>query len=250
MIIHFHFLKHTLTMKVKESKLKYNLKIEVMKKISGLLLLVVMIIAVENVQGQVSTGVDLYSSYVWRGTQYCGPSIQPYIGYTAGGFSIGTWGSAGFNGADNKAGYMEMDLYTKYAFKFGLSLGLTDYYYPGTKFFDTSKETGAHGLEVNLGYTVGGLSLAGNYIVNQAGGAATAGGDKYFEVDYNFKDFGLFAGAGDGWHTTDGKFKVVNVGITSGKTIKITDSFSIPVKGSIILNPATEQFFIVVGVSL
>jgi hypothetical protein len=221
-----------------------------MKKVYGLLLLVVIMIAVENVQAQVTTGVDLYSSYVWRGTQYCGPSIQPYIGYTKGGFSIGTWGSAGFNGPDNKAGYMEMDLYAKYTFGFGLSLGLSDYYYPGTKFFDVSKATGAHGLEVNLGYTLGGLSLAGNYIVNQAGGAATTGGDKYFEVGYAFKDFSLFAGGGDGWHTPDGKFGIVNVGIGSSKSIKITDTFSIPVKGSIILNPTTEQFFIVVGVSL
>jgi hypothetical protein len=215
-----------------------------MKKVYGLLLLVVVLISVENAKAQISTGVDLYSSYVWRGVKYSGPSIQPYVGYTNGGFSAGAWGSAGYEG------YMEMDLYAKYTFGFGLSAGLTDYYYPGNKYFDISDSTGAHGLEVNLGYTVGGLSLAANYIVNQAGGAATTGGDKYFEVGYAFDKLNLFVGAGDGWHTPDGKFGVVNVGIGTSKEIKLSDTFSIPVKGSVILNPTTEQFYIVVGVTL
>ena len=34
------------------------------------------------------------------------------------------------------------------------------------------------------------------YIVNEAGGAASAGGDMYFQAGYAFKDFNLFAGAG------------------------------------------------------
>jgi hypothetical protein len=201
-------------------------------------------IAVENVKAQVSTGVDLYSSYVWRGTKYSGPSIQPYIGYTNGGFSVGAWGSAGFDG------YMEMDLYTKYTFGFGLSAGITDYYFPGNKYFDISDSTGAHGLEINLGYTLAGFSLAANCILNKAGGAATTGGDKYFEIGYAFNKVNLFVGAGDGWHTPNGKFGVVNVGIGTCKEIKISDSFSIPVKGNMIFNPTTEQFYIVVGISI
>ncbi len=193
---------------------------------------------------EVSTGVDIYSSYVWRGTNFSGPSIQPYIDFSAGGFSLGAWGSQGYDG------FQEMDLYMSYGFDFGLSLGLTDYYYPGTEFFDYSTETGAHAFEINAGFEVGALSLAANYILNEAGGAASAGGDMYYEIGVAAGSVDLFLGAGDGWHTPDGEFGVCNLGIGTSKEIQITDSFSLPVSGSAILNPTTEQFFIVVGISL
>jgi len=191
-----------------------------------------------------STGVDLYSSYVWRGTNFSGPSLQPYVDFTAGGFSIGAWGSQGYDG------FQEMDLYLSYGFDFGLSLGLTDYYYPGTEYFDFSTESGAHAFEINAGFEAGALSLSANYILNEAGGAASAGGDMYFEAGVSAGSVDLFVGAGDGWHTPDGEFGVCNVGIGTSKEVTMTDSFSLPVSGSVILNPTTEQFFIVVGISL
>jgi len=191
-----------------------------------------------------STGLDIYSSYVWRGTAFSGPSIQPSVEFSAGGFSIGAWGSQGFDG------FQEMDLYASYAFDFGLSIGITDYYYPGTQYFDYSKETGAHGFEINLGLEISNLSLSANYILNEAGGAETKGKDMYYEVGYIIGEVGLFVGAGDGWHTTDGKFGLCNLGLGTSKEIKVTDSFSLPVSGSVILNPEKEQFYIVVGISL
>lgn len=194
-----------------------------------------------------STGLDIYSSYVWRGTKFgSGPAFQPSVEFSAGGFAMGAWGS--INSSENEAA--EMDLYLSYGFDFGLSIGLTDYYYPGTEYFDFSTATGAHALELNVGFETGGLSLAGNYFFNEAGGAGTAGGDMYFEIGYGFENVSLFAGAGDGWHTPDGEFGLVNAGIGTSKEIVITDTFSLPVSGSVILNPTTEQFFIVVGISL
>lgn len=215
-----------------------------MKNVNALLVLVLIIVGSARANAQWSTGTDLYSSYVWRGVQYGGPSVQPYVDYTKGGFSIGAWGSAGFDGT------MEMDLYASYGFDFGLSIGATDYYYPGTEYFEFSDSIGAHGFELNLAYEVKGLSLSANYMLNEAGGAGTAGGDMYFELGYSFKSLDLFVGAGDGWHTPDGEFGVVNVGIGTSKEIPITEKFSLPVSGSVILNPTTEQFFIVVGISL
>lgn len=215
-----------------------------MKNVNALLVLVLIIVGSVRANAQWSTGADLYSSYVWRGVQYGGPSVQPYVDYTKGGFSIGAWGSAGFDGT------MEMDLYASYGFDFGLSIGATDYYYPGTEYFEFSDSIGAHGFELNLAYEVKGLSLSANYMLNEAGGAGTAGGDMYFELGYSFKSLDLFVGAGDCWHTPDGEFGVVNVGIGTSKEIPITEKFSLPVSGSVILNPTTEQFFIVVGISL
>lgn len=216
-----------------------------MKSIKFILVGAMLVFAAETLKAQEwSVGVDLYSSYVWRGTKLGGPSIQPSINYSNGGFTIGAWGSAGFDGA------MEADLFASYEFDFGLSLGVTDYYFPGTEYFDVSTATGAHALEANLGYGIGGFSISGNYVFNEAGGAASAGGDTYIELGYDFEKVSIFAGAGNGWHTPDGEFGLVNVGVSTGKEIKLTDSFSLPVSGSVILNPTTEQFFIVIGISL
>jgi len=197
-----------------------------------------------------SVKMDFYSSYVWRGTLYSGPSVQPSLSWQHQGFTIGAWASQDFAGT-----YSEADLYASYSFKFGLSLGLTDYYYPGLSYFDFSDSTGSHAYEINLGYRIRKLSLAANYVINRSGGAASAGGDTYVELKYDFKYFGLFAGVGNGWLTIEepGKsdqFGLVNIGAIISKEIIITDKFSVPLTGSVIWNPQAEQFYIVAGFSL
>jgi len=198
----------------------------------------------EVTNSKFNVGADLYSNYIWRGTKYGqGPSVQPSLKFVSGGLTAGVWGSF------DASGYAEADPYISYTLPFGLSLGLTDYYYPGLAFFEVSDTAGSHAFEINGGFAKGGFSLSANYIVNEAGGAASAGGDMYFQAGYTFKDFSLFAGAGDGWHTSDGEFAFCNLGIGATKTIRITDSFSIPVNGQVILNPEREQLYIVVGFS-
>lgn len=191
-----------------------------------------------------SAGADFYSSYVWRGVSYSGPSIQPYVDFSTGGLSIGAWGSYGFDG------FQESDLYASYGFDFGLSIGLTDYYYPGTPYFNYSADQiGAHGFEANVGYDIADFSVAANYMLNQAGLAGTEGGDMYFELGYTFKYLDIFLGAGDGWHSADGTFALVNLGLSTTREININDNFSLPVSGSVILNPDLEQFHTVIGFS-
>ena len=191
-------------------------------------------------------GADLVSSYLWRGTKYgTGPAIQPYLSLAVGGFEIGGWGSYCFTSNEGA----EADLYLSYGFDFGLSIGLTDYYFPGTEYFDYTTESGSHAFEINLGYEIKGFSIAGNYILNEAGSAGSAGGDMYFEAGYGFSSFSLFAGAGDGWHSADGEFALCNIGVAAEKEIQITDTFSLPVNGALIWNPDREQFHVVVGIS-
>jgi len=191
-----------------------------------------------------TAGADFYSNYVWRGTKFgSGPAFQPSVKFVTGGLTIGAWGSF------DAAGYAEADLYLSYATEFGLTVGLTDYYYPGLMYFDYSDTSGSHAFEINASYAIKGLSIGANYILNEAGGAASAGGDMYFELGYQFTNFKLFAGAGDGWHTSDGEFALCNIGLTTGKTIDVTDKFSVPVTGSVILNPEKEQLFLIVGFS-
>jgi len=204
----------------------------------------------EEPVSKLSLGADIYSNYIFRGTKYgTGPAIQPAIKYTGSLLNVGAWGSVDFSG------YQEVDLYFFISLPAGISLGMTDYYYPELEYFDYSATSGSHAFEINLGFSKGKLNLTGNYIVNQARGAGSLGGDKYLQAGYSFKYFNLFVGAGDGWHTYDpdtseDKFAVCNLGLGTTKTINITNSFSIPVIGQLIFNPDKEQLFIVVGFTL
>jgi hypothetical protein len=221
-----------------------------MKKRITLLVFTILAICTLNVKAQeeekkssFTAGADFYSNYVWRGSVLgTGPAFQPSVKFTSGVFTAGVWGSF------DASGYAEADPYTSFAFKNGLSLGLTDYYYPRAGGSFTADSTNA--VEINVGYAIGSLSLSANYILNEASVAASAGKDKYFQASYAFKNCSLFVGAGDGWHTSDGKFSVCNIGLGTGKVIKITDNFSVPVTGQVIFNPEKNQMFMVVGFSL
>ncbi len=198
-----------------------------------------------------SIGTDIVSSYVWRGTKLSGPALQPYLEYSVEGFTIGSWGSFGFN--DQVA---EADLYVSYNFGFGLSLGVTDYYYQGAPYFRYTTDSSSHAFELNLGYEIKGFSLSGNYILNDAskGGPLNMGGDMYFELGYGFKFFDIFIGAGNGWHTYEeygesDEFGIVNAGISVAKDLKITDSFSLPLSAALIFNPQAETFSVVGTIS-
>jgi hypothetical protein len=236
-----------------QNQIIINLKITVMKKSELVFagLVVLLIITTTQLRAQeekgsskFSAGADVYSNYIWRGTKFGkGPSVQPTVKFVTGGLTLGVWGSY------DASGYAETDPYLSYSFPFGLSLGLTNYYYPGLKIFNVSDTAGSNALELNAGFTKGGLNLSANYIVNQAGGAGSVGGDKYFQAGYSFTNINLFVGAGDGWHTSDGKFNLCNVGVGTSKTLKLSETLSIPVNGQIILNPDKEQLFVVVGFS-
>jgi len=222
-------------------------KIKSLKYSLTLLILFFIGTAFQTAKAQdISAGLDLYSTYVWRGVAYSGPSIQPYVEIGGGGFTLGAWGSQGFDG------FQEMDLYTSYTFDFGFSIGVTDYYYPdptpftppeSSPFFDDA----AHAFELNGGYSTGGLSISGNYIF---AGDGSVGDDVYFELGYTAGRANLFIGGGDGWHSTNTEFTVVNIGVGTSKDIKITDTFTLPLSGAVIVNPDTEQLYITAGISL
>lgn len=222
------------------------------KQIFTVVLVIVLTVPAMNIAAQdesgnsnFSAGADFYSNYVWRGSKFgTGPAFQPWVDYTSGGFSIGMWGSF------DALGYTEADPYISYSFPFGLSLGLTDYYYPGLPVFEMSDSLGSHAFEINAGFGIGGFSVGANYMLNEAGGAGSAGGDMYFELGYDFPNVSLFIGAGDGWHTSDGEFAVCNIGIGTSTEINLSESFALPVSGQIILNPEQEQLYLVVGFSL
>ncbi|HOW10108.1 MAG TPA: hypothetical protein PLX08_09930 [Bacteroidales bacterium] len=207
-----------------------------------------------SAQGKASepftTGADFCSSYIWRGSQLgSGPHIQPSIVYNKGSFSFGAWGSFDFSG------YQETDLYLSFSLPEGFSAGITDYYLPGLRYFDYSKGSGSHAFELNFGFSADKLNISANYILNEAGGAGSAGNDLYFEAGYAFESFSIFAGMGNGWHTYDpetgrSNFNLCNTGIGVSRMIRVTESFEIPVSGRLVFNPDKERLFLVISLTL
>jgi len=215
----------------------------------GILLLIVISLPIqagaqEARKGSFDVSAGFYSNYIWRGSKLgTGPAFQPSVEFSSGGLAIGVWGSV------DAGGYAEADPYITYSFPGGLSLGVTDYYLPDLPFSETSNAEGSHGLELSIGLPLGGFSISANYIVNEAGGVGTYGGDKYFEIGYAFNSISLFAGAGDGWHTGGGGFKFCNAGLEVSKEIEVTDRFSIPLTGQVVLNPDSDKLYVLVGIS-
>jgi hypothetical protein len=197
----------------------------------------------------ISTGADIMSRYVWRGTDYGGsPSIQPSIEFSTGGFALGCWGAY----TTNLPGVQEMDLYVSYTFSDMVTVGLIDYFFPdeifGYDYFETRRDSSGHVLE---GYaSFDGLEnlqltfLIGYNFYNDSHHSI------YFELGYSFSIFDVFLGAGNGIYTTDNNFNVVNMGVTASKEIKITEKFGLPVSTSFILNPQAKAVHLVFGISL
>ncbi len=203
-----------------------------------------------NSVSPISVGVDLVNRYIFRGIDFGeSPALQPSFAFSKSGFTIGAWGSYALIATPSG---IEADLFTSYDFDFGLSLGVTDYYFPGEslkigsdsilapirtgKYFDYGA---SHYFELNISQTINNLDLSGNW------GFSNLNNALYFEAEYNFNVFNVFVGAGNEVYTSDGRFNVVNAGISATKEIKITENYAFSISTSAILNPDTEQFHLV-----
>jgi len=204
---------------------------------------------------EVDAGLDIYSSYVWRGIKFGeGAAFQPWVEFSAGGFALGAWGS--YCVSDNEAA--EADLYASYGFDLGevgsLSFTLTDYYFPGTTGDPVAWSDGDnHFFEPMVGLGLGPVSFSAAYMFyDGAGKDADASGDLYLEAAVTAGPVDITLGGGNGAYSmkSDAGFDICNIGISTSKEIKITDSFSLPLSGAVILNPSYDSFHIVVGISL
>ena len=159
-----------------------------------------------------STGLDIYSSYVWRGTKFgSGPAFQPSVEFSAGGLAIGAWGS--YSASDNEAA--EADLYASYSIDLGeaasIGLTVTDYYFPGSSWFESE----SHFIEPMVTLGIGTFSFTGAYMLYDGGG------DIYLEAALALGQFALTVGGGDGAYTVDSDFNICNVGISTSKEVQI-----------------------------
>ncbi|MCD7721412.1 MAG: hypothetical protein LUC86_04085 [Prevotellaceae bacterium] len=209
-----------------------------------------------------SVGMDLVSTYVWRGQKNGGVSIQPAGEISWNGLSLGAWGSFAFspqyNGSDE-----EIDINLGYAYK-GFSVGITDYYlfnngYPFFKYGGLSGN--AHTFEGTIAYDFGFLAVA--WSTNFAGTDGVDGNGKrayssYLQIDAPFKlgplDWDATLGvvpyrtsfyAADDSHG----FHVNQVALRAEYPIELKH-ISIPIYGQIVANPSSRDLFFLCGVAI
>lgn len=205
----------------------------------------------------VGLSADLYSRYVWRGTDIGdSPSIQPTLSVGYAGFELAAWGAYSLSAQSSE--HDEIDLWLSHTtdFENGASLGLivTDYYYPnaGVRF----SKSDAHTIELGVSVTgPRGFPLTLSGYVNVAN---DSGHNTYFELgapatagDVSLRFFlGLAGGSKENpdYYDTD-TANVINTGVSATKAIQVTSSFSLPLTGAFIYNPRNEMAHLVVGMS-
>ena len=215
-------------------------------------------------QDEIETTIsgDIVSSYIWRGQDLGGVSLQPTLGIAYKGLSLTAWGNYGLADPDDTK---EMDLTLAYTIG-GFNIGITDYWTndgadPEARYFKYDAHGTNHVFEANIGYDFGFASLqwftnfAGNDGTNKDGKRAYS---SYFEISAPFKlasvDWTATAGAVpfattsyNGW--TSG-FAVTNLSLKATKDIKITDTFSVPIFGQVVANPCSQKAYLVLGLTL
>ncbi|OAV66590.1 hypothetical protein Barb4_02833 [Bacteroidales bacterium Barb4] len=221
-------------------------------------------IAQDGKKFEVTPSADLVSSYVWRGVYTAGASFQPGVTLSYAGLSLGAWGSTDFlDGGTN-----EFDIALGYSFG-NVSLGVTDYWWRGRDAFYTDK--GSHLYEATIGYGIGNLSLQWNtffagdddkeVLERDANENPLKYGDNqfstYVEASYAFDVQGVTLTPTVGispwtgiYHGADKTgFGFSQLSLTASKSLKITDSFSLPVFAQAIYSPTTEKAFMVFGIN-
>lgn len=218
-------------------------------------------------KAEAAVGGDLVSSYIWRGQDLGGVSIQPSASVSWKGLSLTAWGSVGFDRDDTK----ELDWTLGYACK-GFSVSVTDYWFDKSTNFKTGLDLGrnyfhygsaetSHVWEAQIGYDFGFMAL--NWYTNIGGNDGRKGnGDRayssYFSIAAPFTWAGVDWKAEVGatpWATSfynggAGGFEVSSVSLKAEKSIPLTEKFSLPLSVQAVCNPATEDFYIILGLHL
>ncbi|MBR4845506.1 MAG: hypothetical protein IKU98_03705 [Bacteroidaceae bacterium] len=198
---------------------------------------------------------EMVTNYIWRGQNYGGLSVQPSLTVGWNDLYLNVWGSAGV-ATDN---HREIDLMLGYDLG-NFSFGLSDYWYVGAdgedNYFNYAAHTTYHTIEASVGYDFGFMSLAWS---TNFGGYDYDEEDKreyssYIQADVPFTigDFeGVATVGATPWRSamygSDG-FTVCEASVALSKEVKITPTFSINTTGKVVVNPATEDAFFVLGI--
>ena len=225
-----------------------------------------------------SSGVDFVSGFIWRGLDFgSAPAIQPNAAIGAFGFELSAFASyalmANVEKGFDKVPYSEFDLEFKYSIPtrsagtfsiiasdiFMPFLGMAYSNYEGV--VDGIQE-GAHWLSIGLGYEGTRhfpLSLRVDYHFHNDISKSI-----YAELGYKFvygrNKIDLFCGVATGtnsdlpgsvfYEIEDDEIGFINVGGSISRIIRVTDSFHIPLKTSVVFNPNANIGYLVCSLSL
>ena len=198
----------------------------------------------------VDIGADLVSSYIWRGMEYAGISIQPALSISFYGLTFGAWGSASFSTIEK-----EVDLYFSYEIK-GLSVGLTNYwwYEDGVNYF---KDKESHLLDATIGYTFPEkfpLSLEISTMIDGEGDKDEKGKKYYstyisasfpFSIDQIDCELGIGVSPWKGMYSE--KFDVASISAKATKNLQLSSKYSLPVFTEFIISPTQNKVYLVFG---
>jgi len=204
---------------------------------------------------------DLVTNYIWRGLIFSdAPNLQPNLAFTndKGNFTLGAWASYSLSDY-----YSEIDVFASYTLG-SFTVSVWDYFImdqtqANNRYFDYDNNTTGHALEGLLTF-VGPESFPLELTVSTFfyGADKDPNGDNYystyFEAGYHFKwkanNLKLFIGMTpqEGLYATD--LAVCNIGIKNTREIKVNNKFSIPISGSVIVNPNLENIFFVLAITL
>jgi hypothetical protein len=203
---------------------------------------------------------DIASRYLWRGMALSSsPAFQPSISCSLGNFEIGSWASYTFA----LEPLQEVDLYMAYSVS-NLTITAYDYYNPfepsdtSENYFDWNSQTTRHLLEGSLQWSgIGDLPFTFLLATIVYGNDKDESGNNYystyFEASYLFDLHGMelnvFAGLTPFEGMYGDKFAFVNLGCSLRKEIKITDRFSLPITGSLMVNPNAQKVYAAISFS-
>ncbi len=197
--------------------------------------------------------VDVTTQHLWRGFKSGDtPSIEPSLKlHFTPNLTFGLWGASTFNDS-----YKEVDLYLGYQYK-QFSVTLFDYYDPAVNTFkwkdvsDFNQKTTEHIVDLVMDYQFKKIPvklLASTIIYgNDRDEEGQQNYSSYVELAYTipYKPVAshLFIGVNPTGTFYHDKFNVVNLGIKAEKTLKITNKYSIPIQANLSGNPAKEQLY-------
>jgi hypothetical protein len=200
---------------------------------------------------------DLVSTYVWRGSLATGsqtPNFQPALAYINGKLEIGIWGSTDFIGS-----YKELDPYIFFSAD-KIKFGFTDYYWNFSRadYFNYENSETCHRFEGTIGFTgteTIPVSLTWNSMIygfdKDPDDSTKQAYSTYIELGYTrgiasfFFGFTPWAGYYNNYGATsfdtgaaEKAFSIVNIGASVSKALKISESYYLPVRATLIVNPS------------
>ncbi|MFP4555439.1 MAG: hypothetical protein ACLFNU_01100 [Bacteroidales bacterium] len=209
----------------------------------------------------ISLSADFYTRHIWRGTLTCDSwNIQPTINLSKSNFQIGAWGAYTINNS-----YSELDLYVSYTWR-NFSISVLDYFCPDetlkfNRLFDFKQQTTQHTIDAIASY-----DGTGKFPVRFMVSSLLYGDDLSPANNTNF--YSTYIEAGYEWQPNKNQhfdvhigltpskgyyaesFNVVSCGVAMNQTFQVTEQFSLPIIGKLIVNPYTENIFFVFGISI